>query len=129
MNQINDKFPALWASFKEQVRAARTDREAIYTYGEGAATQSYGGRVSVGDPTEDINRNKYANLHISRNGWHGMISVNRADLVDIAAQCMAVAESMETVSATATAEIDMPQPYGFIKSDILTSSHLIAAKP
>jgi hypothetical protein len=90
----NENFDNLWSSLKDQVRKARTSEKSVYTFGETATTQVYGGRISVSDP--DVSENEaHATLHTARGSWGGIMYVNQDDLLKIAARCMAVAEQME----------------------------------
>ena len=88
-----DNFDALWASLKEQVKAAReqgNDREGINTDGYDWTQQGYGGRVCVSDVDEDG-----ASMHISSKSHTITINCQPDDLRAIAAQCLAAAEEIE----------------------------------
>jgi len=82
----NDNFDNLWDKLKEQVRAARGDREAIYTNGESPFSQRNGARVSV-DPYEEEN----FNVSVSVRRASVQFAATPADLLTIAAKCIAAA--------------------------------------
>lgn len=90
-----ENFEALWADFKGRVASAHGHRQAIYTFGETVMTQRYGGRLSIGD-IEEFDEVDYVHLSVGRDSWSGMISLNKQDLLNIAAQLIAAAEEIET---------------------------------
>ena len=93
MNDHN--FPNLWASFRAQVQAARgeTEQPSIYTAGEDSLTQRDGAIVDIWEPCL---HETPATSTVSIRGTASALrfQVHQADLLAIAAQCMAVAEQM-----------------------------------
>lgn len=71
------------------------DREAIYTMGENAAMQRWGGRVLVGSHARDENDIPFVNIRVGKGSWSGVINANAADLRAIAAQMIEAAEECE----------------------------------
>lgn len=85
----NDNFDTLWANMKERVREARGEREALYT--DGGIFSNFGLRLNVDKPTP-------RGVILSAISGKNEIAVgylNREDLLNHAAQCIAAAEEVE----------------------------------
>lgn len=103
MDNTHDKFDALWAQFKDQVRDARTaiaaDKLPTSVNGDNAFSSAY---AYVGKPYRD----RTASLNVCATGCAQIgADLQPEALVTIAAQCMVAAQViMERRQATTDAQ-------------------------
>lgn len=109
----NENFDALWSDMKARIAQARGSRQGIYTYEGSPLTQVHGGRVQVGEVSTDDQDLPYTNLSVGRNNWSGLMAVNREDLLNLGAQCLAAAQEMEAKNG----RFD-PMAHGHLLGDI-----------
>lgn len=110
MSHDNDNFDALWAQFKEQVRERRERRKdpdddtTVRTFQAVPMGHQYGGTVAVGLIDDDLDTGTFANMHVSGRSWFGRLSLTKGDMVNLAAELMAVAHECEELEQNATTE-------------------------
>ena len=110
MDNTNDNFDALWAQFKEQVRERRTIRKDpegdshVQTFSTVPMGRQYGGDVFFGEPDNDIDTGTHATMFVSGRNWSGRLSLTKGDMVNLAAELMAVAHECEEVEQQATTD-------------------------
>lgn len=93
---MSDNFTQLWASFREQVQAARTakERPSIYTAGENSMTQQDGALIDIWEPS--MMETPPSSVFSVRSRLNALrFQVHAEDCIAIAAQLMAVAEEMQ----------------------------------
>lgn len=99
----DDKFSALWAQCKERFNEARTKRKDpdgdshVQTFAHVPLGRQYGGDVFFGEVDDDIDTGTNATMYVSGKNWSGKMSLTKGDMVNLAAELMAVAHECEEV--------------------------------
>ena len=102
----NDNFDELWSAFRTQVQEARGDnRNIIYTAGEFPGFAKHGGMVKVSDVMGDEKVEPFVMLCAGKSKTEDMhlIECNEADLVRLAAQCLAAVEDLKEAKSNTKA--------------------------
>lgn len=95
MSTEQERFDALWEGFKERVIAARTRKdEHIRTMRGLPFAGTDGGSIITGSPHE-YDGEQFCLLHVSRKMCDVFVECTKQDLLNIAAHCVARAESFE----------------------------------
>lgn len=112
MDNTNDNFDALWAQFKEQVRLRRIIRKDPYgdshvdTFTTVPLGRQYGGDVFFDKADNDVDTGTHATMFVVGRNWSGNISLTKRDMVDLAAELMAVAHECEELERNTEGHVE-----------------------